>query len=503
MVTSYSELENVLRPVHLPGHNRPHCLENTRVSIRKEIDNWIQNIASPNVFLLLGAAGTGKSTISTTIAEEYRRNGSLGCHLFFLRDKSDPTTVIRTIAYNLAVYNQNIAECIDDALKDKGELTSATLYTQFNTFLFTPLHQSHVKSNPILIVLDALDECGTRDTRKALMTLLGDKLSTLPTKYRFLITGRPEEDISSLSESSNIMTVQLNSGIDDVRLFIDTELYKMKDVKRVPEFDDLKRKLGEAAGGLFIWASTAIRMIQQCSGRRASKFKELARGGPLLLDDLYTVALRNTLDWSDETKELFSDIMGLILFGKEQMTDLKIDGILGVEEGTTSDILSCLRSLIIYDSGKPIRLHHTSFFDYLISSSTRNESWHIDETESKRKIAEQCFVGMDRMLHFNMCHLESSYVVNRYVVDIEERVHNYISSSLYYICCHWSNHLLDTPYSDGMRDALRVFAYNHLLFWLEVMSVTNTLDTHGGSILTHAISWIGVSLSNYTPTYFN
>ena len=185
------------------------------------------------------------------------------------------------------------------------------------------------------------------------------------------------------------------------------------------------------------------------------------------------------------------------------MTDLKIDGILGVEEGSTSDILSCLRSLIIYDSGKPIRLHHTSFFDYLISSSTRNESWHIDETGSKRKIAEQCFVGMDRMLHFNMCHLESSYVVNRDVVDLEERVHNYISSSLYYICCHWSNHLQDTPYSDGMRDALKRLAYNHLLFWLEAMSVTNTLDTHGGSILTHAISWIGVRLLNYPPTYFN
>ena len=499
LLTLLSELKDVLNPVHLSGYDRPHCLENTRVSIRKEIDDWVWGTTFPNVFLLLGGAGTGKSTISTTIAEEYRRNKSLGCHLFFLRGKSDPTTVIRTIAYNLAVYNQNIAECIDNALKDKGELTSATLDTQFNTFLFTPLHQSHVISNPILIVLDALDECGTRDTRRALMTLLGDKLSTLPTNYRFLITGRPEEDISSLSESSNIRTVQLNSGIDDVRLFIDTELYKMKDVKRVPEFDDLKRKLGEAAGGLFIWASTAIRMIQQSSGRRESKFKELARGGPLLLDKLYAVALSTALDWNEETKKLFSDIMGLILFGKEQMTDLKIDGILGMK-GATSDILSFLRSLIIYDPGEPIRLHHTSFFDYLISSSTRNESWHIDEAGSKRKIAEQCFVGMDRMLHFNMCHLESSYVANKDVVDLEERVHNYISSSLYYICCHWSNHLLDTPYLDGMRDELRVFTYNHLLFWLEVMSVTNTLDTHGGSILTHAISWIGVRLLNYPPT---
>ena len=166
-------------------------------------------------------------------------------------------------------------------------------------------------------------------------------------------------------------------------------------------------------------------------------------------------------------------------------------------------MLSCLRALVIYQRGKPIRLYHTSFYDYLTSTETSSEAWYIDEIESKRKITEQCFVGMDRMLHFNMCHLESSYVVNRDVVDLEERVHNYISSSLYYICCHWSNHLRDTPYSNVMQGALKRFAYNHLLFWLEVMSVTNTLDTHGGSILTHAISWIGVILSNYTPTYLN
>ena len=71
------------------------------------------------------------------------------------------------------------------------------------------------------------------------------------------------------------------------------------------------------------------------------------------------------------------------------------------------------------------------------------------------------------------------------------------------ICCYRSNHLLDVPYSDGMRDALKRLAYNHLLFWLEVMSVTNTLDTRGGSILTHAISWIGVRLSISPPIYFN
>ena len=407
LLTWLSELKHVLDPVHLSGHDRPHCLKNTRVSIRKEIDDWAQSTTSPNVFLLLGGAGTGKSTISTTIAEEYRRNDSLGCHLFFLRGKSDPMTVIRTIAYNLAVYNRNIAECIEYALRNKGKLILSDLDTQFDTFLSIPLYQSKVNSKPILVVLDALDECGFRDTRRALLQVLEDKLSTLPSNFRFLITSRPGEDIfNSLSHLSEIRTARLDNydSTDDVHLYIGTKLDKMRerrviDVEDELEFDDMKRKLGETADGLFIWASTAIRMIENARGDRMSKLRALARGGPLRLDELYSVALRNALDWDEEKKRLFSDILGLILFGNEQMTGNKIGRILE-KKGEVLEILSCLRSLIIYDREEPIRLHHTSFYDYLISDFTKNEVWHIDETESRRRIAERRPVGMGKMVRF-------------------------------------------------------------------------------------------------------
>ncbi|PAV17956.1 nucleotide-binding-oligomerization-domain like receptor [Pyrrhoderma noxium] len=465
----------------------------------RKLENVLNpNTTSPNVFLLLGAAGTGKSTISTTVAEEYTRNNSLGCHLFFLRGKSDPATVIRTIACSLAEYDQNIAECIEDALKYKVGLTSATLDIQFDTFLSTPLHQSRINSKSILIVLDALDECGSRQTRATLIRVLRDKLPSLPPNYRFLITSRPEFDIQSLFHSPQFEVVRLeeHDGREDVRKYINSSLSELQQIKMVSfedeeEMEEMGSALGEAANGLFIWASTAMRMIKDNIGDHQSKLEELASTKSLSLDHLYSISLRDALAWNDKMKELFRDVFGLILFGKEQMRDEVIDGILGMKKGRTDGMLSCLRALVIYHRGEPIRLYHTSFYDYLTNMDTGSEAWYIDEIESKRKITEQCFVGMDRMLHFNMCHLESSYVANRDIVNLEERVHNYISSSLYYICRYWSNHLLDTPYSDRMRDALRRFAYNHLLFWLEVMSVTNTLDTRGGSILTHAISWIG------------
>ena len=54
---------------------------------------------------------------------------------------------------------------------------------------------------PILIVLDALDECGGPDEHSQSCKLMRDKLSTLPTIYRFAVTSRPEQDVGFLMVS--------------------------------------------------------------------------------------------------------------------------------------------------------------------------------------------------------------------------------------------------------------------------------------------------------------
>ena len=86
--------------------NRPKCLQDTRVDLLREIRSWAVVTDRPNIFLLIGAAGTGKSTVARTIAEEFEKEGKLGCYIFFQRGKTDSQssitgTVVRTIAYNL------------------------------------------------------------------------------------------------------------------------------------------------------------------------------------------------------------------------------------------------------------------------------------------------------------------------------------------------------------------------------------------------------------------
>ena len=70
--TFYLELKKKLNPPEFSGNDRPQCLEETRKRVLQSIDKWMNAEGYPNVFLLIRAAGTGKSTIATTVAGNIR-----------------------------------------------------------------------------------------------------------------------------------------------------------------------------------------------------------------------------------------------------------------------------------------------------------------------------------------------------------------------------------------------------------------------------------------------
>ena len=228
-------MKDTLNPSHLPGDGRPECLENTREQTLQDIYEWISGTGYPNILLLTGGAGTGKSTIATTVAETRRRSSHPVCHLFFLRGKSDPSTVIRTISYNLAVSIPSIAVFIEAEVKRSGELSSATLKSQFAILLRRPLSSIPSEiSYPILIVLDAINECGTPQSRHYLMDTIRNGIPSLHPAFRFLITGRPEEDILSLSLTSSpyVQSLRLDPQSDEsmlnVSVYIEYEIGRLR-----------------------------------------------------------------------------------------------------------------------------------------------------------------------------------------------------------------------------------------------------------------------------------
>ena len=146
----------------------------------------------------------------------------------------------------------------------------------------------------------------------------------------------------------------------------------------------------------------------------------------------------------------------------------------------------------MYEPRNLITIRHASFYDYLVSC--KEKPWYIDPSVQRAYIASKCLVRMGALLKHNICDIPSSFSLNSDVPDIDNRVTQCIPPFLKYICCNWIHHLQDVSYSQHLCSKLRLFVYNQLLFWFEVLSLTNTFKKHVGPALLFAIRWVGVSV---------
>ena len=60
-----------------------------RVELLGQIDTWASDLGSERIFWLNDMAGTGKSTISRTVAQKFADKGDLGASFFFKWGEGD------------------------------------------------------------------------------------------------------------------------------------------------------------------------------------------------------------------------------------------------------------------------------------------------------------------------------------------------------------------------------------------------------------------------------
>ncbi len=177
--------------------HEPTCLANTRVELLEEIQNWAADSSAEPIFWLNGMAGTGKSTISRTIAESFAAQGRLGASFFFKRGETGRGTIAKffpTLAADLVHRIPTIAACIKDALDADYLLSTRNTREQFSQLFLKPLSKigNSSKEAPIVIIIDALDECERESDIKLLIRLFFRAKVELPTAVRIFLASRPE-----------------------------------------------------------------------------------------------------------------------------------------------------------------------------------------------------------------------------------------------------------------------------------------------------------------------
>ncbi|KAL5526780.1 hypothetical protein ACEPAF_8505 [Sanghuangporus sanghuang] len=474
---------------------RPRCLEETREGYLIRIMDFVSSERAPNILWLSGAAGSGKSTVAVTVSDRCTKEGHQPVHLFFEREKSKPSSIVRTIAYELACRYPPVAREIIKSVKRNNNIKDSELKDQFKDLLLDPLNAgADDVIGPIVIILDALDESGGSVERRHFLRLLQTDFARLPLKVRILVTSRLEDDIEKhLSHQGHILHVPLVHDSSEVGLYIK---YEMKEElgDLAQDYDNEIQVLCDAANGLFIWASTAVKMVQ-APVDPVDNLQFLVDNVRSLdnLDGLYATALRETGIWQSRWKTVGTDILGLILVAKEAMTSAGIEAFLGLKKNGPDPILRRLQSVVSYEPGKPIRLHHASFADYLLSSDRSGDKlWHIDETKQKQAVTERCFGVMEENLRFNICGIETSFLRNKEDSGLKQRIEDAIRPHLDYACRFWAAHVCELPSEDrpiAVLTKLKIFVETHLLYWLEVLSLTEQYDRVAVRALLDASRW--------------
>jgi hypothetical protein len=131
-----SALSNLKRS-HASNLIHDECLPGTRVPILQKIREWANDEESEKrVFWLKDVAGSGKSTVAITMANEWRRENRLGgCFFFSMSDDklSATTAFCSNIARDLHAFHPSVRSAIQAACTADTAIAARPFEEQFTS----------------------------------------------------------------------------------------------------------------------------------------------------------------------------------------------------------------------------------------------------------------------------------------------------------------------------------------------------------------------------------
>ena len=486
----------------------PICLRNTRESVLNEIDDWLHADGDRHILWLNGAAGRGKSTIARTVCKKLERNGSLGASYFFSRSDESTSSADRfvsTIAYELAQsQNKEVRQAICSILKEQPHLLQESLQRQWDSLIIgslshVPLDDGHFQG--VVIVVDALDECGNESQIKAIISLMAQARVISTVSLRLVVTSRPEPVIK---DAFRIVSVGCHSlMLDNVRpVDIDGDLHvfiqdRFADLRRKrslrvdwPGTDVIARAVKQAAG-LFIFASTLCNLIEEAEDSPEKSLgyflkdavnreedADVCSSPTETLDDLYSQVIASAIGKSKHPSKLLTNMiraLGWLTVIREPLSISALASLTGIPARDISWPLRNLQSVIkvpgLQDDA-PVELYHESFRDFLhdpTRSTRRTGDLLLDVVSVHGDLATRSIrLLQSAVLKRDMCGLEAP---GRLKAEVDARkIKECIPSAVSYACRHAvPHHMYSKATAEQSRAMHSIFA-KVLLFWIETMA---------------------------------
>jgi hypothetical protein len=388
------------------------CSDSTPESILHGISEWVHcdsqedsltdtsatDVPPPQIFWLNGSTGTGKTTIVYTVAKECWNMVPqvLGASFFCSRDDDECSNlrlIFPTISHQLGIFNPAFGVAVSGIIKANPDIVYAGAQYQLDELIVKLLALVRDTFAWCIVILDALDKCRDTGTISTVLAALSHHVADL-FPLKFFITSWPETQITmgfadpilrSNTQHFVLHQVELPIVQADIHTYLSSWLVETRTLYSISESwpsPECLRTLTQLSSGLFIFASTSVKFIEDpfYSNPREQLALLIRNAGRVVrrsspsdrLDQLYTQILRLAYpELSYQQLHVLKTILGSILHLCDPLSTVALDNLLGLSLGQVKETLLRLHSLVIVPDSddQSIRLLHPSFFDFLTQAT--------------------------------------------------------------------------------------------------------------------------------------
>ncbi|KAF7979702.1 hypothetical protein HWV62_41038 [Athelia sp. TMB] len=467
------------------------CLSGTRSELLSEIWHWIHHFeveAGAQIFLLADVAGSGKTTISHSIAQQCKEEGILGSCFFFdgeVADRKTPKKLLSSILLDLVERSGELADNVAQALAEDRSLATASLTRQFEELIAPFLGIAdflHADGQPTVIVIDALDQACTPE----LLRLLTSHVPKLSGLFRFFITSRAgDEIVTVLSRQKHVRSrgidIDAEVNLRDLAVYTRSQLDIVIERKGLPvnwPGEEDTKALIDRADGLIVWISIICEYL--CTSVDPAAVLRCVLSHSTLglhtrpafkMDQLYATIL-SKLPWDDpDFRRGYQSVMGTVLSLSNPLSFSAFEAFLQtrITAPVIQRIVGYLSSLLtgLSHSSRRVRIIHLTFREYITTrakSSPESVNYHVDEDDHHDIVATICL----DLINNSLRDVVSATAGSDSGFSLPQTT---LSEQLWYGCRFWHSHIIKVKSpSTPLVAALRVFLENNFVLWFATMA---------------------------------
>ncbi|KAG6815424.1 hypothetical protein H0H87_002028 [Tephrocybe sp. NHM501043] len=419
-------------PTYVAQGKQP-CDDNTRVEVLKDITRWVWDVdpsTAQNFLWLSGDPGCGKSAVTASLVRQSKVEGILWAQYFISRNNiatTNPNTYFPTIARQLSERSVDVERKIHDQLRANDTLLDGLSAEQASGLFINSVRVASRldTQKPVLIVIDGLDETDAAHL-EAIAVILADLFRTLPDcpNVKVFISSRTEHEIhnpfvKNMVGNVHVKHIHLHTGhpscLQDVAFYLRTRLGHIVQKHELDwtvwPGEERLDMLANNASGLFIWAATAVKFLEEQimiwgQERLELLLDDLTSKGMAGINALYAFILVATYkgqmkdeqdaEWACET---FRRLVGAIVVLYVPLTLDNLSKMLNLRRTMSSspvDVIQFIRRLrtvlvsgteIVH--GGTIPRFHKSFYDYITSDGV-DPRFGIDINASHIELGIRC-----------------------------------------------------------------------------------------------------------------